>query len=206
MAWLSVWSEMQTCIWPSWCHCHSLTLASVKSWLVLPFWYRLTRVVPEKGPLNGCVSLKGVYKMLSRHWYKDGSVMHFVQLLFSMHWPRMSLLGNCCLIVSIINTYTCLIAAFAGQPGGARTRKLNEWSKNDRVTVASTGRYADHLYCASPLQDRMPGTVCLTRSITAHCWPSSDALRKPTLIPSVYISIVLLLSDHACWHCKVSLK
>jgi len=23
--------------------------------LVLPFWYRLTRVVPEKRPLNGCV-------------------------------------------------------------------------------------------------------------------------------------------------------
>ena len=55
LAWLSVWSEMQTCIWPSWYHCHSLSLASVKSRLVLPFWYRLTRVVPEKGPLNGCV-------------------------------------------------------------------------------------------------------------------------------------------------------
>jgi len=37
------------------CHCHSLSLASVKSRLVLPFWYRLTWVVPEKGPLNGCV-------------------------------------------------------------------------------------------------------------------------------------------------------
>ena len=36
-------------------NCHSLSLASVKSRLVLPFWYRLTRVVPEKGPLNGCV-------------------------------------------------------------------------------------------------------------------------------------------------------
>jgi len=36
-------------------HCHSLYLASVKSRLVLPFWYRLTRVVPEKGPLNVCV-------------------------------------------------------------------------------------------------------------------------------------------------------
>jgi len=23
--------------------------------LVLPFWYRLTRVVPDEGPLNGCV-------------------------------------------------------------------------------------------------------------------------------------------------------
>ena len=57
LAWLSVWSEVQTCIWPSWCHCHSLSLASVKSRLVLPFWYRLTRVVLENGPLNGCVYL-----------------------------------------------------------------------------------------------------------------------------------------------------
>ena len=55
LAWLSVWSEVQTCIWPSWCHCHSLSLASVKSRVVLPLWYRLTRVVPDKGPLNGCV-------------------------------------------------------------------------------------------------------------------------------------------------------
>ena len=49
------WSEVQTCIWPSWCHCHSLSLASLKSRLVLPLWYRFTWVVPEKGPLNGCV-------------------------------------------------------------------------------------------------------------------------------------------------------
>ena len=55
LAWLSVWSKMQTCIWPNWCHCHSLSLASVKSRSVLPFWHRLTWVVPEKGPLNGCV-------------------------------------------------------------------------------------------------------------------------------------------------------
>ena len=54
LAWLSVWSEVLTCICPSWCCCHSLSLASVKSRLVLPFWYRLTWVVPEKGPLNGC--------------------------------------------------------------------------------------------------------------------------------------------------------
>jgi len=33
-----VWGEVQICIWPSWCHCHSLSLASVKSILVLPFW------------------------------------------------------------------------------------------------------------------------------------------------------------------------
>ena len=57
LAWLSVWREVQTCIWPSWCHCHSLSLASVKSRLVLPFWYWLNRVVQEKGLLTGCVCL-----------------------------------------------------------------------------------------------------------------------------------------------------
>ena len=50
-----IWSEVQTCMRPSWCHCRSLSLASVKSRLVLPFWYRHTWVVPYKVPLNGCV-------------------------------------------------------------------------------------------------------------------------------------------------------
>jgi len=55
LAWLSVWSKVQICIWPSGFHCHLLSLALVKSRLVLPFWYRLTQVVLDKGPLNGCV-------------------------------------------------------------------------------------------------------------------------------------------------------
>ena len=55
LAWFSVLGEVQTCISPGWCHCHSLSLAPVKSRLVLPFWYRLTRVDPDRGPLNGCV-------------------------------------------------------------------------------------------------------------------------------------------------------
>jgi len=66
LAWLSVWSEVQTCIWPSWCHCHSLSLALVKSRLVLPFWYRPTWVVPVKGPLNGCVCAACSRRMVSK--------------------------------------------------------------------------------------------------------------------------------------------
>ena len=65
LAWLSVWSEVQTCIWSSWCHCHSLSLASVKSRLVLSFWYRFIRVVPDEGPLNGRVCVQCVYKPFS---------------------------------------------------------------------------------------------------------------------------------------------
>ena len=61
LVWLSVWSEVQiVCIWSSWRHCHPKTpssLASYKSRLVLPFWYRLTQVVLEKRPLNGCSSI-----------------------------------------------------------------------------------------------------------------------------------------------------
>ena len=31
LVWLSFWSEVPTCVWSSWCHCHPLSLASVKS-------------------------------------------------------------------------------------------------------------------------------------------------------------------------------
>jgi len=80
LARLSVWSKVQTCIWPSWCHCHSPSLASLKSRLVLPFWYRLTQVVLEKGPLNGCVCVflylsgknGGIFS--SMFWYQHDCV------------------------------------------------------------------------------------------------------------------------------------
>ena len=61
LAWLSVWSEVQTCICPADAtatHCLLLlSLVSVKSRLVLPFWYRPSQVVVEKGPLNVCVGV-----------------------------------------------------------------------------------------------------------------------------------------------------
>ena len=72
LAWLSVWSEVQTCIRPSWCHWHSLSLASVKSRLVLPFCYRLTRVVPDNGPLIVCVCvIWGGWMVQKDHFLQD---------------------------------------------------------------------------------------------------------------------------------------
>ena len=43
-----------------------LSLASVKSRLVLPFWYRLTQVVLDKGPLNVCVCTTLLLSPVSR--------------------------------------------------------------------------------------------------------------------------------------------
>ena len=59
LAWLSgARCRLAECIWPSCCHCHSLSLASIKFRLVLPFWYWLTWVFPEKGLLNGCAYVR----------------------------------------------------------------------------------------------------------------------------------------------------
>ena len=59
LAWLSVWSKVQTCIWPSWCHCHSLILASIKSSIftdtVFTFLVPAHLGSPGRGPLNGCL-------------------------------------------------------------------------------------------------------------------------------------------------------
>jgi len=41
LAWLSVWSKVQTCIWPIWFHCQSLSLA------------QHTHTHPFNGPLSG---------------------------------------------------------------------------------------------------------------------------------------------------------
>ena len=54
LARLSVWSEVQTCIWPSWCHCHSLSHASVKSKIGFTFLVPAHPGVLDKGPLNEC--------------------------------------------------------------------------------------------------------------------------------------------------------
>jgi len=36
LVWLCVWVKVQICIWPIWCHCHSLSLASIN-----PYWFYL---------------------------------------------------------------------------------------------------------------------------------------------------------------------
>ena len=86
LAWLSVWSEVQTCIWPSWCHCHSLSLASVKSRLVLPFWYQLTRVVPERGPLNGCVCVSVTLQKAKNYYLRNLACNGWIKLSKRDNW------------------------------------------------------------------------------------------------------------------------
>ena len=57
LAWLSVWSELQTCICPSWCHCHSLSLAS--------YWFYLSGAGYPGGPGKRAVKWVCVWGGLS---------------------------------------------------------------------------------------------------------------------------------------------
>ena len=64
-------------IWSSWCHCRPKTpssLASFKPRLVLPFWYRLTQVVLENGPLNGCKLNSSTYSYVSVYFCRWNNV------------------------------------------------------------------------------------------------------------------------------------
>jgi len=60
LPWLSVLSEVQTCIRPSWYHCHSLSLASVKSRLVFTFLVPAHLCIPGQRAVERlCVYLLG---------------------------------------------------------------------------------------------------------------------------------------------------
>jgi len=59
LAWFSVWSEIQMFAYgPADANATPSSFASSKSRVVEPFWCRLTQVVLEKRPLNGCLSLQ----------------------------------------------------------------------------------------------------------------------------------------------------
>ena len=60
--------------------------------IVLPFWYRLTRVVLEKGPLNGCVC-EGVCVCVCVYW----NILTF-GLMSVRCFPKLYLLLFCILL------------------------------------------------------------------------------------------------------------
>jgi len=131
LAWLSVWSEVQTCIQPSWCHCYSLSLAPIKSRLVLPFWYQLTWVVPDKGLLSGCVviitttaALLSLPAWRAEHCLCNGqaSVCQFARSFACCCWApdRQVISTDCCLALGSATltadvgnwTQTCQVASW----------------------------------------------------------------------------------------------
>jgi len=90
------------------------SLASFKSRAFLPFWYRLTQVVLEKRPLNGCsvaVSQRfhtDQYLPQFYRWYNLKEVLHEqrneIRSLVSVHCKMRC---RCCALDSFQNTWFC---------------------------------------------------------------------------------------------------
>ena len=104
LAWLSVWSEVQTCILPSWYHCHSLSLASVKSTLVFTFLVPAHPGSPGKRAVKRVCILHQIspsWLFIENlfifdlpitgwnycEWYINARVIERLQLTSNMLWP-----------------------------------------------------------------------------------------------------------------------
>ena len=148
LVWLSVWSEVQTCIWPSWCHCHSLSLASVKSRLVSPFWYWLTRVVPDKGPLNGCVCVcvSATKTNIQPLIPKSCCLVTRIHIPGWLLQPTVPLMWSVTMTNTNLHTHTHTHTFNGPLSGTTRVTWYKKsgfyWSKRQWVAVASAGPYA----------------------------------------------------------------
>ena len=134
LAWLFVRSDVQICIWPSWCHCHSLSLASEKSRLVLPFWYRLTWVVPE-----------------NYYWELPcrPKVLQYLHHPLCISWRIVFLIDTCFLYLSVFiacvvsSVFSHLLAIFATYLSSVYHTQLNT---ELRTQVSDTYKSASSLY------------------------------------------------------------
>ena len=116
LVWLAVCSEVQiVCIWSSWCHCITnppSSLASFKSRLVLPFWYRLIQVVLEKRPLNGCGSIS------SRSLFMSWTKLNWTTPVHELKLANSS--KNNCIGIHVLKTNQALTVLVSLQPIDAK--------------------------------------------------------------------------------------
>ena len=165
LVWLSVWSEMQTCIRPSWCHCHSLSLASVKSRLVLPFWYRFTQVVSEKGPSDRCMCVFLSIFTLSAYCQCNWEP---TRALFVVYSSR-----SLCFMFMNNNSSSALVCAEHGGAGWGwwRTGVRNCWG----VRQIRKSRQMPHFWGKRDFQHSVIKHVylCPRRNVVdCYCYPS----------------------------------
>ena len=122
-----------------WCYCHPKTpssLASFKSRLILPFWYRHTQVVLEKRLSNRCSSSSSSSSTITSTMMKSSTVTAEKELGTTVKswqtWSRRAL------------TY-CLTSASSTSP---RCRECTSWSTPAMSVLATHGRTTNH--CWSP--------------------------------------------------------
>ena len=169
LAWLSVWSKMQICIWPSWCHCHLLSLASVNT-IGYTFLVLAHPDSPGKGLLNGClITVVDNYnnKPLTIDLSKTVWVNHYQE------WHRLLtgyLCGYCS--ISLVN-FLYLLLSIAFSLFGCLVRQFFSQS-----------------YCRFSL-----ASFFLSLTLTSIFYPVILIFSSDIPIPSHPVLLLLMLSD-----------
>ena len=120
LAWLSVWSKVQTCIWPSWCHCHSQSLFFSKIPIGLPgkratkrggvcdyllIFHQVTKI------FHCVIDCFGRFLLISYHWFSQCLNRRSLRWVFYLDGIRGASGHKTTLY------YTRLMACLPGQPG-----------------------------------------------------------------------------------------
>ena len=63
----------------------------------LPFWYRLTRVVPDTGPLNGCVCVLQRMGCLLSHFGHSLRLTFVICLIYTLLFIELFKIAHCCI-------------------------------------------------------------------------------------------------------------
>ena len=95
LAWLSVWSKVQTCIWPSWCQCHSLSLCFSKIQIGFTFPVPAHSGSPgQRAVKRVCVLSLSAIKSMAQNLVYVAKKQHKSSTKFTMLYTREHSLGT----------------------------------------------------------------------------------------------------------------
>jgi len=130
--------------------------------LGLPFWYRLTRVVPEKGPLNGHVCVCVLIGL--RYAYVQVSIeTHVLDVIREQLSRRQPVDGGSRNVVRTM-TATCGYA----EVRSLAAQRLEMWIQNPKV---STGMHVNRLHCVHRghrCQLLLPPMFCMSFYVSVY--------------------------------------
>jgi len=114
LVWLYVWVKVQICTWPSWCHCHLLSVAAVSpGWFYLPGFTFLVPAHPGSPGQNP----RG-RKMVVCVWLWFRCFLNFVVELTCIDWQMLREFLNCFIVFMIFVDFVIAGSCYCTwQPG-----------------------------------------------------------------------------------------
>jgi len=185
---------MIVCIWPRQCHYHLKTLssiASLKSKIVSPFWYRFAQVVLEKRPLNKCFCKLWLYATVHGKTLQ----MQGVALFLVTYWEKyygiiIDIYGLTLEEVSTECSMHCRLISHS--TGTVQHWYCNLWFQSTQFLVVH------HLTLLAGWHEGQSVTICTDYPPPKFCfWKLASAWSRPNIEKRK--PFILHLKTSLCW-------